>query len=471
MSFKAALCVFLFIVIAIFASSDYQLLKAKQEIAQLQGGTRPVLGTPWQTECSKDIRVLGWLDRSLVKLGDSATVWLAVENRSPVAISNLRIESFTHRGLIQAGNCWQGGFPHCLPGEVSSAQSPGLSSDLKPGDAATVLAELKPTASAKPEAIYAAVRWKEPGRRCGSNVTFGLIDVAEPPWRFSAAIYSLLKDLALPVLLGLLAFSLQQSLQDRARTQAVRQALTPRATENALRYLAPIGFASLNLQRAIEKTRDPTEAFFYLVFVIKKMRDVSQADGGIVLGSLESENFTASCWAIFLARVKERYGYMDVSHAVDLMEDHESISQFYSALRDSPKAIRPVRKAAVLRFQQKYLKDFADGNLGPHLPPVLQIMAKVLLPEINWLHRGWYEDKELKEDLKVPTDSIKKWQHTIINVELGDKDESRRQSLLESLAKYEDLLLKRQGQWRWVRIKLLRALSHGAPPPGMWFLG
>jgi hypothetical protein len=465
------LCVSAAIVVAIFVSFDYQFFKAKQEIAQLQGGIRPALGTR-QTECSEDVRVIGWLDRSLVKPGDSMTVWLGVENRSPADITNLRIERFKHPGLVQAGDCWQRGLPRCRPGDTSSAQSPGLPSKLKPGDAAMVLAELKLAGSAKPEATSARVSWQESGRECRSDVPFGLIDVVEPSWRFSAAIYSVLKDLALPVLLGLLAFSLQRSLQDSARAQAVRQSLTPRATENALRYLAPIDNAALSLSRAVVKDRDSTSAFFYLVFVLKTMRDLLTDGGGIVLSSLESEKFTVECWGTFFAHVKHRYGYMDASHVTDLMVDHESISQFCSALLDSPEATRAVRRAAALRFEEKYLKSFADGSLMSQLLPVLQIMAAVFQVEINWLHLGWYENEELKEEeLKVP---IAKWRHTIINVKLEAEDEPRRQRLLESLEKYEGLLLKRQGRWvrikwralrqRWERIKLChRVRTYGIP--------
>jgi hypothetical protein len=282
--------------------------------------------------------------------------------------------------------------------------------------------------------------------------------VAEPPRRFSAAIYSVLKDLALPVLLGILAFGFQHSLQERARAQAVRQALIPRATENVVRYLLPIVSAVSSLQKAVTNG-ETTAAFFYLVFVLKRMRDLTTAGGGIVLGNLASERFPMDCWGIFFARMKQRYGYMDLSHTMDLMTDHESISQFCTALLDAPEATRAVRTAAVLRFQQEYLKDFAKENFGSQLLlPILQIMAKVFEVEGNWLHRGWYEDEELNEELKVPTD---KWRLTITNADLGAKAKL----LLESITKYETVLLKRQLWYRRLWIKLRSAAMRPKSSP------
>ncbi|HEY0784090.1 MAG TPA: hypothetical protein VGE98_16650 [Thermoanaerobaculia bacterium] len=453
-------CLLLILLCIIYVGYRYQVSRAEQEIAQLLGGSQPAFGTQGKSapkEC-QGLQVVGWFDRRLVRSGDSLMTWLAIQNDAPGALTDLKISAFHHPGLVATGHCWAGNAPACQPGDVATGSRTGLPPQLGPGDGTTVLAELKPAGPAEQMEIRSTVTWKSAGKDCRAELTIRPNGVPSPSLlRFAAAIYPLAKDLALPVLLGLLAISFQSYLQSQAKTQTVRQALTPRATETALKALGPV-ISSVRLLSSLAKAKErPSEAFYYFVVILKRWRDLTLVYGGLVLNDRESEVFLTRCWGIFLGYAKRKYGYKTLSFAMDILTDHESISAFYSAIPPlaSAAATRREKAEALHSLQASFAKALREESAAEMHLPVLDLMAGVLQTEINFLHLGWYQ----RIAPPAPAE-IEALRQAIADLQIGADD---KRALLEDFYDYETVLLRRRGLQGWGALTV-RWLAHRNPP-------
>jgi hypothetical protein len=227
------------------------------------------------------------------------------------------------------------------------------------------------------------------------------------------------------VLLGILAFAFQHIIQERSREQSTRNALLSTATTNAVQYLLPISTAVEGLR---SHTKDSVDrGFFYFVFALKRMRDLSSSGGGFFFEDTRSKELPNQCWSVVFGRLVKGFGYVDLSYAMDLMEKRETVSKFLRLL-EPPKGVPNEAQLALMRVHECFMawsKDIAsDLDLG-----LLGIMSEVIQFEANRLYLGWYKE--------VPSPSLETlhgWQGAI--VAFAAVDSARAKGLLEKLDSY-----------------------------------
>ncbi|HEY2291257.1 MAG TPA: hypothetical protein VGM86_11200 [Thermoanaerobaculia bacterium] len=251
------------------------------------------------------------------------------------------------------------------------------------------------------------------------------IEVVRPPVsRVAVVSYSILKDLGIPLIVGILAYLFQQALQERSKIQAVRNALLPTATTNAVKYLLPVAGSIRNLKRAVAEASSASsgsgrsekqqEGFFYFVFTFKRMRDLLTVGGGFFFDNIPSEELADECWRAVRRRALEVFGSIDLSHTLDLMEGHETISLFFSQFPINKNilsgSLSPAQRAAV-RVWEKFPSWVAVGPPNPDLE-VLSVLGDVMQSESNRLFLGWYErvDRPSARDIEAWRQNLQAFQ-------------------------------------------------------------
>jgi hypothetical protein len=335
--------------------------------------------------------------------------------------------------------------PGCRPGVISSVQPAGIESDLPPGAVSMVFAELK-TSGVNPDPIRAVFSWKVEGKRESHQIENHPADVAPHARQWVVEAYALFKDFGLPLLLGLLAYLFQHALQDRSRTQAAHNVILPTATANAIKFLLPVASGVRNLRRLLDDAEASSalgaadllhyratlqESFFYFIFVLKRMRDLVTVGGGFFLKSLEVEGLVAECWRIFNRRVIDYFGYLDLSHTQDLMEGHETISQFFDQLETQDPSLASAQSAA-RRIAGVFPKWGKGGGSNPDVR-LLVLVAEILQIEGNRLYLGWYEEVESPDFA-----TLERWSATLRELPSGAAD-----NLIPKLDRYVNTLSPR----------------------------
>ena len=404
------------------------------------------------TATSPERRVIGevelkiWASRTVIRSGDSFELWLLVKNTSQLPLAELRIVDLYSPGFVPIGNCWIAGVPGCRPGVPSSVQPAGLETALPPGAVAMVFAELKssgkpkptssklksagnPTCNAsaklaaagnpfdKPDPIKSCVTWKLAGRVITEPIEIQPVEVAPNVAHWVAIAYTLLKDLGLPLVLAILAYLFQQILHERSRVQSGRDAMLPTATANAAKYLLPAASAAGTLRRVLgEAEKLPPqkpkwwakqqEAFYYFIFLLKRMRDGNTIGGGFFLKDQRSEEFAAGCWRAIYRRAIDHFGYLNLSHAQDLLEGHETISSFLDRLQSPDEELKSAQRAAA-----EVAERFPGwSKVPPHNADLrlLGVLVDILQFEANRLYLGWYDEVQIPDH-----EDLQRWQGAI----------------------------------------------------------
>jgi hypothetical protein len=374
----------------------YQIPHSEEDAVALAGATSPV------TSLTGDVQIRTWASREVIRSGDTFEVWVLVKNNSHLPLQKLEIKTYESPGFVPIGTCWRGGVPGCRPGMPPASQPVGLEQTLAPGLSGMAFAELKSAGSTK-DKLTASIAWVAAGKAQEHSIRIDPVKVASRVPSGIVAGYSLLKDLGLPLLLGVLAFFFQRSLYERSRVQTVRSALLPTATANAVHYLLPVSSAIGSLNKVTsdaaatedidKKILRWRQSFFYFAFLLKRMRDLGTEGGAIFLDNPSSEEIVVACWRAVQLRAIDCFGYLEVSHTMDLMVDHESFSLFMSQLpsfRDLLGKPPSSARIAAMQFRDKFWKLAAGGGLKADLE-ILGVMGEILQLEVNRLFLGWYE--------------------------------------------------------------------------------
>ncbi|MDP9120888.1 MAG: hypothetical protein M3O15_05875 [Acidobacteriota bacterium] len=405
-----------------------------------------VVGTPGEVELK------AWLSRAAIRSSDSLELWISIKNSGKKQLDDLRVVGCDLSGFVPSGTCWLAGVPSCRP--VSPANPPqagGLERALAPGATAMVFAEIKPSVhSGGPGPVTLRVTWQLAGQAPVTEaVKIPRVEVAPHAYHGIVIAYALLKDLGLPLVLTILAFLFQQILHEGSRSESARNAMLPTATTNASKYFLPAASAARSLERVLKEAEalspEPPdnprwwakhqEAFFYFLFMFKCMRDGNTVGGGFFFRDTLGENLAAGCWGAVYRRAIEHFGYLQLSHAQDLLEGHETISRFLDRLRSSDRSLEPARQAT---------RDVADGFLawagGGNGNPdrgLIQVLGEVLEYEANRLYLGWYDKVEIPSQ-----ETLARWKQVIEAFQAAYPDPLRGKNLVTSLAAYAAVLPK-----------------------------
>lgn len=366
-----------------------------------------------------DLALIGWADRSRLGSAGSLRLYLTVENHAKVTMERIRLLLLQAPGLEPVGNCWDKtrSFPIC--GTHPGASGP-LPQQLGPGEAASLWADLRATGAPGARAATALVaftRADTPAEQQILGLSVGPIEqAAAEPLTWARALLSFVKDLALPLMLALLAYAFQRLQQEQGRAQETFNLTLPQAHENAVKHLLPVvGAADQFLARfksaagppSADQTIASEQCLFFLLSAAKGMRDLVPQGGGIFLSDLVAEDATAYCWRTLRYRLEKELGQEELPAILDLWSRKES----FTSMREH--FFGPDGDPAFQKLKRRFEKWLRCPAFERFDSLVLRAFDYIMQREIDRLYWTWYgqetplEPQAIQELLNsLPSDLI-----------------------------------------------------------------
>lgn len=234
--------------------------------------------------------------------------------------------------------------------------------------------------------------------------------------------YTVIKDLALPLLLAYLAYIFQkrqkdrddlvkQNADDREYKVQVRNIQLPRFQEYAEKHYLPIIASIRLLRRDFEPSEPRLELVLYrLAIFLKRMQRLREERGGVFFQDRKAESILQAAWFCFNHHVEEKLGLENRDALLALTRLDEDFAGFQAKMGNP-----------VVREVLKNLKDWADLGANPqkggltNCMDLAHIMQDVLSFETNRpLDQYWYNNSEKSdlcgfEDYHIPIEPSKSY--------------------------------------------------------------
>lgn len=398
--------------------SNLSVLQAAQTAAQTQ-----------RDQSREEIAVKASLSATLTHVGENVRFWLTIRSLAPQGISQLRFVQLRAHGYKIASLSWcpkekedyqqgsKGGI--VSPSEVSELNVPPkcilIADALKPGQSITVWGDLHAQERHHKQTLVAVLSWVNT-QKIESRVAAPIGELQATWWWTEPLSYliNLIKDFALPILLGLLAFLYQRldkareqarleqektreqirQEQDRLRTQIAEtwSKMLPESHRLATHYYMPIEAALRGALQFLEaqQTESQQRAFFYLVLFERRMRHLINSAGGFYFKDRVGETLTIRCYQEY----RKLYYYDDNEKLKRLgtMLDHIRVSETWASF--SKKFTESGTAKQNLDDGWKDFKEWLDsGNCGRAMP-YLKAFRAVLSYEMNRPYEHWYGRRE-----------------------------------------------------------------------------
>jgi hypothetical protein len=204
-----------------------------------------------------EVEVTASLAQSSVQVDENVAFWLTIRNRSSAPVSDVTLVPTGLQGYTIAARCWRPvSGASCVPTDATTANASSarpsplpseesITSEIKPGQTLAIWGQLRAEKRQEKHTVYATVRWTDIGGRSsqavvslGDLASKNYIDTLEETWSWLQAT---LKDLALPILLAVLAYRFKKWEDDR---EAIR-----RNDENARETARQTAEKELEVQR------------------------------------------------------------------------------------------------------------------------------------------------------------------------------------------------------------------------------
>lgn len=314
-----------------------------------------------QPAVSGEVEVTASLAQSSVYVDENVAFWLTIRNRSAATMSDVTLAPTGLDGYTIAARCWRPvSGASCIPPDSSTANalptrtSPlpneeSIASEIKPGQTLAIWGELRAGKRQEKQTVYATVRWTAAGGRSsqavvalGELTSKNCVDTLQEGWSWLQA---MLKDLALPILLAVLAYRFKKWEDDREATrrndenarEAARQAAEKNlelkrhdaeqerqqlfqtwnqmlkvSHEDATKHYMPMVSAARTVRAHVLKCRagltNPPQnpppaddkykhALFYLLLLRKRNKRFTDDRGGFYFKDRVGEDLAAACWS------------------------------------------------------------------------------------------------------------------------------------------------------------------------------
>jgi hypothetical protein len=352
------------------------------------------------------LTLIGWADRSRLGSAGRLRLYLTIENHAKVAMERISLLHLDTPGLEPDGTCWDPArkLPSC--GTHPGATGP-LPQQLGPGEAASLWTDLRATGVAGARAataLFTAWRADKPAEQQILGLSVGPIEeTASRPLAWARALLSFLKDLALPLMLALVAYAFQRLEQERARVHETFNLILPRAHENAVKHLLPVvgatdqlvarwplaaGAASQEQAIALE------ESLFFLLSAVKGMRDLSSHGGGVFFSDLAGEDATITCWRTLRHRVEKKLGSGEIPTVLDRWSRKESLSSMrltFSEAHGEP------HQTAFQKIKKSFDDWLHDREFETFDQRLCKAFSYIMQREIDRLYWTWYGEEPIVE--------------------------------------------------------------------------
>jgi len=375
---------------------------------------------------------VAWLDPK--SEGSTVRLWVVFRNDSAGAASALRYLKLDTPGFRWV-TCMEASGPDCRP---QGRRRPPLESslpDLEPEQSVAVFGIVELTPRASHHGVSGVFGWRD----AEGIDRVGSIIVAEVPvesgLRRALAfgghlvlfVRDLVKDLAWPVVLALLAWYLKQrddrrdkkeqdekqyrdeqaqrqrdEREERDRREALLQQtwnlMLPKSHANAEKHYMPILNRVDELCRSAS-LKDSTRLLWALLTLFRAMREASLSIGGFYFRDLEAESLAGRCWLQFFLRVESGLGRRDLESGIDPLATSETLDSFCRRMDASSAAAgasseeEKARAAEIARTLKTLEKTFQTWSTGGGLRgalPLIQLMSYILSYEMNRTYEIWY---------------------------------------------------------------------------------
>jgi hypothetical protein len=348
------------------------------------------------------LKIHAWRDRTAIGPHQRATFWLTVENTADRPVAELSLAA------VEAGDL--------VRDPAIPARFPAL---LAPGGAATAEVALTSRSATGLRTLNGRLSWRAAPGEPPSEARFplGTLVVRRPPpvWRGPAeSVYQVVKDLGLPIALGLLAYLYQRLQQarseasqaERDRQQAreeVRGALFKRVHQSSILNYMPIVSEVMGLTGTAPKVReDPPGELLHarksLAFFLNlrlRMRELMEKEGGLFLGRRIGEEFVQRCWSVTLYRGRRRLGPEEFD-AVVATVDLERVPVLLNPVAErvgsetaSGWALKELLADQLGRWSRWMRAEESELDLA-----VWNAFAAAIEFESNLLYDLWYEERD-----------------------------------------------------------------------------
>jgi hypothetical protein len=389
--------------------------------------TATVPPTPTAQEDAKAVDVRGFVSESTIQQGQKEAFFLWIVNRTTEPIQNVSLEEVRAPGLLILNRSWCGADPNCKL----------ITPQLNPGQSIAVSGELLGAQPHQKESIFSKIAWTDSTRKLPSSRYSLLGDVAVQTgwehWR-SSWVYDLLKDLALPIVVLAMATAFgfydkwkenrkqkrekeseerhKKDAEVRAQTAETWNSMLRESHKLATRYYMPVdGAASsavdeLGRWQKASKDGDSTQkelaeerAFFYLLLMSRRLRQLSDDRGGWYFKDRIGEQLVARCLENFrLLMLNQSDGAtIKWSLAVGVVSTTEKLGSFATMRSASD------RNGEILREARECFSQWlVSANFEPALRN-LYAMRLMLSYEMNRPYEYWYggcDQLSLSDEIK-----------------------------------------------------------------------
>lgn len=434
----------------------------------------PVANVPVpQLSAARDIEVVAGLSQSSVDLGKPARFWITIRNRSSRPVTGVSVEPSGLSAFHVSSECWKPapGASSCIPPPASppAAASPGapdvIAPTLAPCQTLSVWGELTADTHQSKQTLFVTVRWVSPDNHrsqyvlpLGALEAKDELDNAKETW---AAILGFYKDLALPLLLALLAYLFKQwddaRERERQKAESQRQQLLqtwnkmlPVSHGDATRYYMPLASAIRESFKSFKKCQEAIKpgpqklpadsplvklSLYYFLLTMRRFRSISRERGGLYFKDRTGEKIASLCvsemFRLYLREVPDLLQHTGV--VLSSIKPFEVYGEFVPLLDSSiaPTKARTDLQEALFQVHTEFhawisTSEFCD------VVPLLKSLLTVLDFEMNRPYEFWYP-KAQKERLKLE-DDVKKTLTSF--AERLKKEDDQYKSLPQDLADY-----------------------------------
>ena len=363
------------------------------------------------------------MDRRQPRDPETINYWFAVTNTSGGDVANVSVIAFRRSNfvaLVQHPECWDDRrkVPRC--GEAGG-KSTLLPASLKDGEVLTIEGQLRATDRAGKSGIGAVIGWADKGgvqHRKPIRVDPVTIENAEKRsyLRAMKTFQGIVKDLALPIALAVIAYVLKKAEDDRedqrkkaeddrekrrkkaedarasvrrvaeerrAQVQQTWTLMLPKMHDNSEKYYMPLMSYASNAVRYYDN--DPDTFFFFYLRFFGRMKSMIDQISGFYLRYREGEEVVAVIWGTLLDLLDARVTRQARERSqLAMMQRHMTSAQFAEGVGKTPEiaALHPLffNPAA-------YASMVIDVKL-------LSLFASVLTYEVNCSYEFWYVTEE-----------------------------------------------------------------------------
>jgi hypothetical protein len=346
-----------------------------------------------------DVSVTGTLSSKSIRLDEMVEFTITVNNKTRQDLKNFRLlappDSYQFAKVYARGD--HGVVPYEDSRSFQTANSVLIVS-VPAGTSYSAWGYLTPTIGHTAAALTMAAEWtNQTGKsatQASTIVSLGENEVQTGGDVFWGNVVGFTKALALPVTLALLPFILSPVLKRRDNRTETLRLLLSQFLEYSGKYYLPLSAGAERLADAMEKG-DKDLAFYYIVYLEKRMDEQRKAVGGFYFKDVRGERLASQAWKEYSEDLLGKTSTDALNRAVqgcmNKLEARENYDAFAKIMhmRSDGTFANPDAHTARQLLETK----LNDKDLVQRLVLNLQTVVSLIDFEVNRPFENWYPTK------------------------------------------------------------------------------